>query len=90
MRSPSPSDDGSPLITVDSGSGLPAFSLMALDACGNRTAPAHSEAWQVRYELFVSAVVMVEVVGGVVVFYISRRSELFAVPPSSVRGDDRY
>lgn len=47
MRSPSPPSDGGPVITSDAGSGLPPFSLIAVDACGNRTAPAHNEAWQV-------------------------------------------
>ncbi|CAM9801347.1 unnamed protein product [Pylaiella littoralis] len=50
MRSPSPSDGG-PVITSDAGSGLPPFSLIAVDACGNRTAPAHNEAWQVSLEI---------------------------------------
>lgn len=52
LLSPVSDNDSGPVITADAGSSLPAFSLGAMDACGNRTAPPHNEAWQVGEEAF--------------------------------------
>ncbi|CAM9778395.1 unnamed protein product, partial [Ectocarpus sp. 12 AP-2014] len=51
LLSPVSDSDSGPVITADAGSSLPAFSLGAMDACGNRTAPPHNEAWQVSLEI---------------------------------------
>lgn len=45
---PVPDGSGGPVVTGDAGCALPPFSLMAMDHCGNRTAPSQNEAWQVR------------------------------------------
>eukprot|EP00903_Cladosiphon_okamuranus_P018047 g16608.t1 len=39
------------VVTGDAGCALPPFSLMAMDRCGNRTAPSHNEAWQVSLDI---------------------------------------
>eukprot|EP00752_Nemacystus_decipiens_P004173 g3816.t1 len=51
LLSPVPDGGGGPVVTGDAGCALPPFSLMAMDHCGNRTAPSHNEAWQVSLEI---------------------------------------